>query len=222
VAHIVRTWGEIKLIRLLPLRKTASSRSVEVEYIWPGNAMECVKFLHEKDVRADLQIPESSFQQSVFLNATLLQNKKRTVFKDKELKKLLLSEAKAAVANEPDLVDFVAHSISPENPPAFTGNTVYALHDILKQIESLNPSDLVHDFELPDLPSPEYRERHSASSLSLASLPADLQQLLTPSNSHQTSIHENELDDRTQYAFGQGKTTTKISTRDLLNQQKNL
>jgi hypothetical protein len=80
----------------------------------------------------------------------------------------------------------------------------------------------VHDFELPDLPTPEYRERHSASSLSLASLPADLQQLLTPSNSHQTSIHENELDDRTQYAFGQGKTTTKISTRDLLNQQKNL
>jgi len=54
--------------------------------------MECVKFLHEKDVRADLQIPESSFQQSVFLNATLLQNKKRAVFKDKELKKLLLRQ----------------------------------------------------------------------------------------------------------------------------------
>ncbi|CBY20683.1 unnamed protein product [Oikopleura dioica] len=120
------------------------------------------------------------------------------------------------------LLIFVAHSISPENPPAFTGNTVYALHDILKQIESLNPSDLVHDFELPDLPSPKYvQERHLPSSLSLASLPADLQQLLTPSNSHQTSIHENELDDRTQYAFGRGKNTTKINTRDLLNQQKN-
>lgn len=107
-------------------------------------------------------------------------------------------------------------------PKAFTGNTIYALHDILKQNESLNPSDLVHDFELPDLTSPESPKRHSASPLSLASLPADLQQLLTPSNSHQTSIHENELDDRTQYAFGQGKTITKISTRDLLNQQKNL
>ena len=92
MAHIVRTWGEIKSIKLHPLKKTASSRSVEVEYIWPGNAMECVKFLHEKDVRADLQIPESSFQQSVFLTATLLQNKKRTVFKDKELKKLLLRQ----------------------------------------------------------------------------------------------------------------------------------
>ena len=71
-------------------------------------------------------------------------------------------------------------------PKAFTGNTIYALHDILKQNESLNPSDLVHDFELPDLPSPESPKRHSASPLSLASLPADLQQLLTPSNSHQS------------------------------------
>ena len=69
---------------------------------------------------------------------------------------------------------------------AFTGNTIYALHDILKQIDSLSPSDLVHDIELPDLPSSEYRERPSPSSLSLASLPADLQQLLTPSNSHQS------------------------------------
>ena len=79
--------------------------------------MECVKFLHEKDVRADLQMPESTFQQSIFLQATLLQNKKRTVFNDKELKKQLLSEAKTAIANEPDLVNFVAHSISAENPP---------------------------------------------------------------------------------------------------------
>ena len=41
----------------------------------------------------------------------------RTVFNDKELKKQLLSEAKTAIANEPDLVNFVAHSISDENPP---------------------------------------------------------------------------------------------------------
>ncbi|CAG5114282.1 Oidioi.mRNA.OKI2018_I69.chr2.g8344.t1.cds [Oikopleura dioica] len=166
-------------------------------------------------------MPESTFQQSIFLQATLLQNKKRTVFNDKELKKQLLSEAKTAIANEPDLVNFVAHSISAENPPAFTGNTIYALHDILKEIEPLNISDLVHDFDLPDPPVPDDPvDTSSIPQVSLSSLPPDIRHLLTPSNTHQTSIYENELDDRTQYAFGRGKNTTKISTRDLLKQQK--
>lgn len=120
------------------------------------------------------------------------------------------------------------------NSVAFTGNTIYALHDILKEIEPLNISDLVHDFDLPDPPVPEDTvDISSMPQVSLSSLPPDIRHLLTPSNSHQSkqrfrryfyeflaSIYENELDDRTQYAFGRGKNTTKISTRDLLNQQK--
>jgi len=221
LAFILKEFGEISRLVLLPLKPHHTHRGAIAQFTWSNNAIDCIKYLHERDVSSNFNITTGR------VNLTARQSNKDRANNSAQKpaqfnaaeKRQLLDAVNERVKVSKSLLPAVAQALG-KSSQLDDSSDIYVLSELVRDVH-LDPSHLaVTETTPPFDPATPIKLRAAPHELYALLDPVRrraVDQILAEASLGDTSapIECDELADQTNVAFGFGKRTIGFRPSDL-------